>query len=175
MCCMRIDGGTWYKAASGAASKKWGHVKFSLAAWPHVVMTKPPPAIPANSSTRNSGHRQQPEPKMTRFRPCIDLHAGEVKQIVGGTLDSTSEALKTNYVSKLPASHYACMYKENALTGGHVIMLGPGNSEAATDALQAWPGGLQLGGGISNLNARNWIDAGAEKVRDMFAGWQHMS
>jgi len=101
---------------------------------------------------------------MTRFRPCIDLHAGEVKQIVGGTLDSTSEALKTNYVSKLPASHYACMYKENALTGGHVIMLGPGNSAAATDALQAWPGGLQLGGGISNTNAQSWIDAGAEKV-----------
>jgi phosphoribosylformimino-5-aminoimidazole carboxamide ribonucleotide (ProFAR) isomerase len=102
---------------------------------------------------------------MTRFRPCIDLHAGEVKQIVGGTLDSTSEALKTNYVSKHPAAYYARLYKDNALTGAHVIMLGAGNDKAAREALQAWPGGLQVGGGITDKNARDWIDAGAEKVR----------
>ncbi|KAL6869416.1 Enzyme that catalyzes the fourth step in the histidine pathway [Amphichorda felina] len=101
---------------------------------------------------------------MTRFRPCIDLHAGEVKQIVGGTLDSTSEALKTNYVSKHPAAYYARLYKDSGLTGAHVIMLGPGNDQAAREALQAWPGGLQVGGGISDKNAKEWIDAGAEKV-----------
>lgn len=103
---------------------------------------------------------------MTRFRPCIDLHAGEVKQIVGGTLDSTSEALKTNYVSKHPAAYYARLYKDSGLTGAHVIMLGPGNDQAAREALQAWPGGLQVGGGISDKNAKEWIDAGAEKVRN---------
>ncbi len=102
---------------------------------------------------------------MTRFRPCIDLHAGEVKQIVGGTLDSTSEALKTNYVSKHPAAYYAQLYKDNALTGAHVIMLGPGNDKAAREALQAWPGRLQVGGGISDKNAQEWMEAGAEKVR----------
>lgn len=101
---------------------------------------------------------------MTKFRPCIDLHAGEVKQIVGGTLDSTSEALKTNYVSKHPAEYYAQLYKDNDLTGGHVIMLGPGNTEAARSAVKAWPGRLQVGGGISDKNAQEWIDAGAEKV-----------
>ena len=101
---------------------------------------------------------------MTRFRPCIDLHAGEVKQIVGGTLDSTSEELKTNYVSKFPAAHYAHLYKDNGLSGAHVIMLGPGNDQAAREALEAWPGGLQVGGGISDKNAKEWIDAGAEKV-----------
>jgi len=101
---------------------------------------------------------------MTKFRPCIDLHAGEVKQIVGGTLDSTSEALKTNYVSKHPAEYYAQLYKDNGLTGGHVIMLGPGNTQAARSALKAWPGGLQVGGGINDKNAREWLDAGAEKV-----------
>lgn len=102
---------------------------------------------------------------MTKFRPCIDLHAGEVKQIVGGTLDSTSETLKTNYVSKYPAEYYAKLYKENDLTGGHVIMLGPGNTEAARSAVKAWPGRLQVGGGISDKNAKEWIDAGSEKVR----------
>ncbi|CAI6088826.1 unnamed protein product [Clonostachys chloroleuca] len=101
---------------------------------------------------------------MTRFRPCIDLHAGAVKQIVGGTLDSSSEALKTNYVSKHPSSYYAQLYKDNDLTGAHVIMLGPGNEQASKEALQAWPGRLQVGGGISDKNAQEWIDAGAEKL-----------
>lgn len=57
------------------------------------------------------------------------------------------------------------MYKKNDLTGGHVIKLGPGNDEAAREALSAWPGGLQVGGGIQVSNAQEWIDAGAEKVR----------
>ncbi|PHH67724.1 hypothetical protein CDD80_571 [Ophiocordyceps camponoti-rufipedis] len=101
---------------------------------------------------------------MTRFRPCIDLHAGQVKQIVGGTLDSASAALQTNYVSPLPAAHYAALYRDNRLEGAHVIMLGPGNDEAVHDALQAWPGCLQVGGGITDANARSWLDAGASKI-----------
>jgi phosphoribosylformimino-5-aminoimidazole carboxamide ribotide isomerase len=101
---------------------------------------------------------------MTRFRPCIDLHAGQVKQIVGGTLDSTSAALQTNYVSQHPPAHFAQLYRDNELHGAHVIMLGPGNDGPAKEALQAWPGGLQVGGGINDKNAKEWMDAGAEKV-----------
>lgn len=101
---------------------------------------------------------------MTRFRPCIDLHAGEVKQIVGGTLDSATAALQTNYVSHLPPEHFAGLYKDNSLEGAHVIMLGPKNDTAAKKALRAWPGGLQVGGGINDKNASEWMEAGAEKV-----------
>ncbi|KAG5292874.1 5-proFAR isomerase [Histoplasma ohiense] len=101
---------------------------------------------------------------MTRFRPCIDLHAGQVKQIVGGTLSSQPGELKTNYISSHPAGYFAKLYKENGLTGGHVVMLGGGNEEAAREALAAWPGGLQVAGGINDKNARYWIEAGAEKV-----------
>ena len=101
---------------------------------------------------------------MTRFRPCIDLHSGQVKQIVGGTLNREASDLKTNYVSKLSSSHYAQLYRDGALSGAHVIMLGPGNETAAQEALSAWPGALQLGGGINETNARQWIEKGAEKV-----------
>ncbi|KAF2750298.1 Phosphoribosylformimino-5-aminoimidazole carboxamide ribotide isomerase [Sporormia fimetaria CBS 119925] len=102
---------------------------------------------------------------MTKFRPCIDLHAGSVKQIIGGTLSTTSESsLKTNFTSEHPAGYYASLYKEHNLTGAHVIMLGPGNDAAAREALAAWPGGLQVGGGITEQNAREWMEAGAEKV-----------
>lgn len=102
---------------------------------------------------------------MTRFRPCIDLHSGQVKQIVGGTLSNTSTNLKTNYVSEQPANYFASIYKEHALHGAHVIMLGPGNEEAAQEALEAWPGRLQIGGGITADNAKLWVERGAEKVR----------
>lgn len=101
---------------------------------------------------------------MTRFRPCIDIHAGQVKQIVGGTLDSSSTALQTNYISQHPPAHFAQLYRDNGLDGAHVIMLGPGNDDAARQALRTWPGGLQVGGGITDANAKEWIDAGAEKV-----------
>jgi len=101
---------------------------------------------------------------MTRFRPCIDLHAGSVKQIVGGTLTTTDSDLKTNYVSEKPSSYYAQLYKDSQLAGAHVIMLGPGNDNAAKEACQAWPRGLQVGGGISDANAKQWIENGAEKV-----------
>ena len=102
---------------------------------------------------------------MTKFRPCIDLHSGQVKQIVGGTLTTVDSELKTNYISKLPASHYAELYKQLAVRGGHVVMLGPGNTNAAQEALRAWPGGLQVAGGITDQNASFWIEQGAEKVR----------
>jgi phosphoribosylformimino-5-aminoimidazole carboxamide ribotide isomerase len=101
---------------------------------------------------------------MTRFRPCIDLHAGQVKQIVGGTLSTEESELKTNYISKHPAGYFAKLYRDAELVGAHVIMLGPGNENAAREALAAWPGHLQVGGGITDVNAKQWIDAGAEKV-----------
>ncbi|KAK6952923.1 Histidine biosynthesis bifunctional protein hisB [Daldinia eschscholtzii] len=100
---------------------------------------------------------------MTRFRPCIDLHAGQVKQIVGGTLDSSTAELKTNFVSQHSAGHFARLYRDHNLEGAHVIMLGPGNDDAATEALAAWPGHLQVGGGINDQNAAAWMERGASK------------
>jgi phosphoribosylformimino-5-aminoimidazole carboxamide ribotide isomerase len=100
-----------------------------------------------------------------RFRPCIDLHGGVVKQIVGGTLsDNAAERLKTNFKAEKPAAWFADRYRRDGLTGGHVIQLGPGNDDAARRALAAWPGGLQVGGGIHAGNAAAWIDAGASHV-----------
>jgi phosphoribosylformimino-5-aminoimidazole carboxamide ribotide isomerase len=97
------------------------------------------------------------------FRPCIDLHEGKVKQIVGGTLGEPS-ALRTNFVSDRPAAWFAELYKRDGLTGGHVIMLGPGNETEARAALAAFPGGLQIGGGINAQNACGWLGAGASHV-----------
>jgi phosphoribosylformimino-5-aminoimidazole carboxamide ribonucleotide (ProFAR) isomerase len=59
---------------------------------------------------------------------------------------------------------FARLYREHGLEGGHVIKLGPGNDDAARDALRAWPGALQIGGGINDENAKEWLDAGASKV-----------
>jgi phosphoribosylformimino-5-aminoimidazole carboxamide ribotide isomerase len=96
------------------------------------------------------------------FRPCIDLHEGKVKQIVGGTLGDAG--LKTHFVADHPAAYYARMYRRDSLTGGHVIMLGPGNESAAREALAAFPGGLQVGGGITADNAAAWLENGASHV-----------
>lgn len=101
---------------------------------------------------------------MTRFRPCIDLHDGRVKQIVGSTLQDSGSAPRENFVSAHGAGYYADMYRRDALTGGHVIMLGKGNEEAALEALKAWPGGLHLGGGITPQNAVKYLNAGASHV-----------
>jgi phosphoribosylformimino-5-aminoimidazole carboxamide ribotide isomerase len=98
------------------------------------------------------------------FRPCIDLHEGKVKQIIGGTLSEESQDLRTNYVSDRPAEWYASLYRRDGLRGGHLIMLGPGNETQARAALAAYPGGLQIGGGIRLDNARSWLDAGASHV-----------
>ncbi len=89
---------------------------------------------------------------MTKFRPCIDLHQGVVKQIVGG------------FVSEKPPEWFAAQFRSDELSGGHVIKLGPGNDAAARAALAAWTGGLQIGGGIHAGNAAEWLDAGASHV-----------
>lgn len=98
------------------------------------------------------------------FRPCIDLHQGKVKQIVGGTFSGDPGALRTNFVSERSAAWYAELYRKDALQGGHVIMLGSGNEAAALEALSAFPGGLQIGGGINAENARRYLNAGASHV-----------
>ena len=98
------------------------------------------------------------------FRPCIDLHEGKVKQIVGGTLGDESGRLRTNHVSDRSAAWFAELCRRDGLTGGHVIMLGSGNEAAAREALKAYPGGLQIGGGINLDNAPAWLDAGAAQV-----------
>ena len=97
------------------------------------------------------------------FRPCIDLHEGKVKQIVGGTI-SEPFALRTNFVSDRSAAWFAELYRRDGLAGGHVIMLGPGNDTEARAALAAFPGGLHIGGGINASNASGWLDAGASHV-----------
>ena len=87
-----------------------------------------------------------------------------MKQLVGGTLSDAGAGLRTNFVSDLSAAWFAGQYRRDALRGGHVILLGPGNEEAARAALAAYPGGLQLGGGVNLDNARSWLEAGASHV-----------
>jgi len=98
------------------------------------------------------------------FRPCIDLHEGKVKQIVGGSLEAEPGGLRTNFVSERPAAWFAELYQRDGLKGGHVIMLGPGNEAEARAALRAFPGGLQIGGGVNLANARAWLESGASHV-----------
>lgn len=99
-----------------------------------------------------------------QFRPCIDLHDGKVKQIVGSTLGYKDQDVIENFTSEHDAAHYAALFQQNKLTGGHVIMLGPGNEQTAIRALQAYPNGLQVGGGITADNASKYIEAGASHV-----------
>jgi phosphoribosylformimino-5-aminoimidazole carboxamide ribotide isomerase len=96
------------------------------------------------------------------FRPCIDLHEGKVKQIVGGTLGDAG--VRTNFVSEKSAAWFAELYQRDGLAGGHVIQLGSGNEAQARAALAAFPGGLHLGGGVNAQNAADWLDAGASHV-----------
>jgi len=98
------------------------------------------------------------------FRPCIDLREGKVTQIVGATLGDDPSAVRTNFISERSPAWFAAMYRRDGLEGGHVIMLGPGNEEAACEALAAYPCGLQVGGGIRLDNAQGWLDAGASHV-----------
>ncbi len=100
-----------------------------------------------------------------KFRPCIDLHNGKVKQIVGSTLDDERpDQLKTNFTADKPSSWFADLYEKDNLPGGHIIKLGPGNDQAAKEALAAWPGGMQIGGGIDAGNGAAWLDRGASHV-----------
>ena len=101
---------------------------------------------------------------MTKFRPCIDLHQGRVKQIVGGSLRDEGPGPVENFIADRPARWFAETFRADGLTGGHVVKLGPGNDDAAREALAGWPGGLQLGGGIDASNAAAWLDAGAAHV-----------
>src|ERR1700688_54667 len=97
------------------------------------------------------------------FRPCIDLHEGKVKQIVGGTLGEAGD-LRNNFVSDRSSAYYAELYRRDGLTGGHVIMLGPSNEAAGRAALKAYPGGMQIGGGINLTNAASYLSDGASDV-----------
>ena len=105
------------------------------------------------------------------FRPCIDIHNGKVKQIVGGSLSDSGENLSENFTSDKDADYYAGIYKGYGLCGGHIAMLNAGNTpgydatkEQAIKALKAFPGGLQAGGGINAGNACGFIEAGASHV-----------
>lgn len=106
-----------------------------------------------------------------KFRPCIDIHNGKVKQIVGGSLRDEGDSAKTNFASEKGAEYYARMYKKDRIKGGHIILLNPPSSRyyeetkrQALRALNAYPGGLQIGGGITADNAEEYLDSGASHV-----------
>ena len=105
------------------------------------------------------------------FRPCIDIHNGQVKHIVGGSLKDQGDLARENFVAGKGAEYYARLYQEKGIKGGHVILLNPASSpyyEAtkaqAMRALAAYPGGLQVGGGINADNALEYLEAGASHV-----------
>lgn len=123
-----------------------------------------------------------------RFRPCIDIHNGKVKQIVGGSLKDEGDCAKENFASVYDADYFAEMYKRNGLRGGHVILLNPPSSEyyeaalrQARAALKAYPLGLQIGGGIHGDNAESFLEMGASHVivtsyvfKDGRIRWEHL-
>lgn len=106
-----------------------------------------------------------------KFRPCIDIHNGKVKQIVGGSLLDERNQAKENFVSNKDAAWFAKMYAEKGISGGHIILLNPVSSEfyeeterQAVAALKAYPKGMQIGGGITAENAAEYLDAGASHI-----------
>lgn len=106
-----------------------------------------------------------------QFRPCIDIHNGKVKQIVGSSLRDAGDFAKDNFVAEQNADYFARYYKERNITGGHVILLNKSGSDFFEEtkrqaflALGAFPGGLQIGGGITQENAEEYLDAGASHV-----------
>ncbi len=105
------------------------------------------------------------------FRPCIDIHNGKVKQIVGGSLKDAGSRAKENFVSEQDAAFYARFYRESGIRGGHIILLNKEGTEdyeetkrQALQALHEYPGGLQVGGGIRAENAGEYLEAGASHV-----------
>ncbi|MDR0303778.1 MAG: phosphoribosylformimino-5-aminoimidazole carboxamide ribotide isomerase [Chitinispirillales bacterium] len=98
------------------------------------------------------------------FRPCIDLHEGKVKQIVGSTLSDNKNSLVENFSTDKPPMEFVNLYKRDDLRGGHVIKLGNGNDEAAKEALSLWKDGFHIGGAINDENAKYWLDCGASHV-----------
>ncbi|HIY01543.1 MAG TPA: phosphoribosylformimino-5-aminoimidazole carboxamide ribotide isomerase [Candidatus Blautia faecipullorum] len=123
-----------------------------------------------------------------RFRPCIDIHNGKVKQIVGGSLKDQGDKARENFVSEQDAAFYASLYRDAGLKGGHVILLNSVDSpyydatrSQALKALAAYPGGLQLGGGVRPENAGEYLEAGASHVivtsyvfRDGVLSWENL-
>ena len=106
-----------------------------------------------------------------RFRPCIDIHNGKVKQIIGGSLRDEGNQAQENFISRYDSTFYARKYREDELDGGHIIMLNAPDSSyyeatknAALEALRAYPGGMQIGGGITAENASEYLKAGASHV-----------
>lgn len=100
-----------------------------------------------------------------KFRPCIDIHNGVVKQIVGSTLtENSADTPVENFISSKSAGEFASMYKTDNLYGGHVILLGPNCEEAALEAVSTFPAGLQIGGGITADNAHKYLEAGASHI-----------
>ena len=106
-----------------------------------------------------------------KFRPCIDIHNGKVKQIVGGSLQDAGDMAKENFVSEQDASFFARLYQNYQLEGGHIILLNGKDSPyyektklQAMSALRAYPKGMQIGGGITDENACEYLEAGASKV-----------
>lgn len=105
------------------------------------------------------------------FRPCIDIHNGKVKQIVGGSLLDAGNQAEENFVSEQDASFYAKLYKNSHMKGGHIILLNKAGTpyyeedvREAKLALSEYPGGLQLGGGVTAENAKDFLDMGASHV-----------
>ena len=116
------------------------------------------------------------------FRPCIDIHNGKVKQIVGGSLKDAGDYARENFVSDMSAADYARLYQSKGLRGGHIILLNKKDSpyyeadvKQAEEALAAWPGALQIGGGITDENAAQWIRAGAQGVYRRRQNYYHQS
>lgn len=123
-----------------------------------------------------------------KFRPCIDIHNGKVKQIVGGSLTDKGDMARTNFTAEQSADWFARRYREDSLKGGHVILLNPASSpyfeetrKQALLALKAFPDGLQIGGGIRPENAWSYLEAGASHVivtSYVFVGgkikWDHL-
>lgn len=106
-----------------------------------------------------------------KFRPCIDIHNGKVKQIVGGSLTDKGNQAAENFVASQDAAFFARLYKDKGLKGGHIILLNPAASEyyeqtkaQAMEALLAYPGELQVGGGINPSNAEEFLKKGASHV-----------
>ena len=109
--------------------------------------------------------------RQMKFRPCIDIHNGKVKQIVGGSLRDEGDQAKDNFSSELGAEYYARLYRKDGLKGGHIILLNPPGSEyyestkrQAMAALKEYPGGMQIGGGINAENSEEYLKAGASHV-----------
>lgn len=106
-----------------------------------------------------------------RFRPCIDIHNGAVKQIVGGSLQDENARAENNFISVYDGAYYASMYQRDGLRGGHIILLNPQGSAwyekdwaQAKLALEAYPGGMQIGGGVTLDNAEEFLERGASHV-----------